>query len=80
MSELSLPAIAGSGPSSLKRLTAQHATRDEELDELLRREVFCDLFTVVRQALRISYDNYSISALIGRQNSRFSSQATTSPR
>ncbi|MGH3133400.1 MAG: TM0106 family RecB-like putative nuclease [Gaiellaceae bacterium] len=46
--------------AALKRLAAQHATREEELDELLRREVFCDLFTVVRQALRISYDSYSI--------------------
>jgi predicted RecB family nuclease len=46
--------------SALKRLAAQHATREEELDELLRREVFVDLFTVVRQSLRISYDSYSI--------------------
>jgi predicted RecB family nuclease len=46
--------------AALKRLAAQHATREEELDQLLRREVFVDLFTVVRQALRISYDSYSI--------------------
>jgi predicted RecB family nuclease len=46
--------------AALKRLAAQHATREEELDELLRREVFVDLFKVVRQALRISYDSYSI--------------------
>ncbi|MEX2613163.1 MAG: TM0106 family RecB-like putative nuclease, partial [Gaiellaceae bacterium] len=49
--------------AALKRLAAQHATREEELDELLRREVFCDLFTVVRQALRISYDSYSIKSV-----------------
>jgi predicted RecB family nuclease len=46
--------------SALKRLAAQHGTREEELDELLRREVFVDLFKVVRQSLRISYDSYSI--------------------
>jgi predicted RecB family nuclease len=46
--------------SALKRLAAQHGTREEELDELLRREVFVDLFTVVRQGLRISYPSYSI--------------------
>ena len=46
--------------AALKRLAAQHATREEELDELLRREVFVDLFKVVRQSLRISYDSYSI--------------------
>jgi predicted RecB family nuclease len=49
--------------SALKRLAAQHATREEELDDLLRREVFCDLFTVVRQALRISYPSYSIKSV-----------------
>jgi hypothetical protein len=49
--------------AALKRLAAQHATREEELDELLRGEVFCDLFTVVRQALRISYDSYSIKSV-----------------
>jgi predicted RecB family nuclease len=46
--------------AALKRLAAQHATREEELDELLRRDVFCDLFTVVRQSLKVSYDSYSI--------------------
>ena len=46
--------------SALKRLAAHHGTREEELDELLRREVFVDLFTVVRQALRISHPSYSI--------------------
>jgi uncharacterized protein len=46
--------------SALKRLAAQHGTREEELDALLRREVFVDLFKVVRQSLRISYSSYSI--------------------
>jgi predicted RecB family nuclease len=46
--------------ATLKRLAAQHGTREEELDELLRREIFVDLFKVVRQSLRISYDSYSI--------------------
>jgi len=46
--------------TALKRLVAEHSTREEELDELLRREVFCDLLAVVRQSLRISYASYSI--------------------
>ena len=46
--------------SALKRLAAEHGTREDELDELLRREVFVDLYTVARQALRISYPSYSI--------------------
>ena len=46
--------------TALRRLAAQYATREEELDELLRREVFVDLFAVVRQALRHSHPRYSI--------------------
>jgi RNase_H superfamily/AAA domain len=46
--------------TALKRLVAEHSTREEELDELLRDEVFVDLFTVVRQSLRISHPGYSI--------------------
>jgi uncharacterized protein len=46
--------------TALKRLMSAHATREEELDDLLRREVFVDLFQVVRQSVRISYDSYSI--------------------
>jgi predicted RecB family nuclease len=47
-------------PSTLKRLMGQHATRGDELDDLLRREVFVDLYQVVRQSLRISHPSYSI--------------------
>jgi predicted RecB family nuclease len=46
--------------SALKRLTAEHGILEEALDELLRREVFVDLYTVTRQGLRISYPSYSI--------------------
>src|SRR5205823_2283267 len=40
-----------------------HATREEHIDELLRREAFVDLFQVVRRSMRISHDNYSIKAV-----------------
>ena len=46
--------------TALKRLTAEHGILEDELDELLRRETFVDLYTVTRQALRISYPSYSI--------------------
>ena len=46
--------------TALKRLVAEHGILEEELDQLLRRETFVDLFTVTRQALRISYPSYSI--------------------
>jgi len=46
--------------TALKRLTADHATREDALDDLLRREVFVDLYQVVRQSLRTSHGSYSI--------------------
>ena len=49
--------------SALKRLTGRYATRRDELDDLLRGGIFCDLFTVVRQSLKISQDSYSIKKL-----------------
>ena len=39
-------------PTALKRLMGEHATREDEVDELLRGEVFVDLYRVVRQGLR----------------------------
>ena len=39
---------------------SEHATREDELDDLLRREVFVDLYQVVRQSMRISHPSYSI--------------------
>lgn len=50
-------------PSTLKRLMTVHATREDEVDELLRREAFVDLYQVVRRSIRISHDNYSIKAV-----------------
>ena len=38
----------------------EHATREAEVDDLLRRGVFVDLYQVVRQAMQISYDSYSL--------------------
>lgn len=46
--------------STLKRLMSTHATRENELDALLRRETLVDLFQVVRQSIRISHASYSI--------------------
>jgi predicted RecB family nuclease len=49
--------------AALGRLTMRYATRREELDELLRAGVFVDLFTVVRQGIRVSAESYSIKKL-----------------
>jgi uncharacterized protein len=41
----------------------QHATREEEIDLLLRGEVFVDLFRVVRQGVRVSEESYSLKKI-----------------
>jgi uncharacterized protein len=46
--------------TALRRLMGEHATREEEIDDLLRQEVLVDLYRVVRQALRASVPSYSI--------------------
>ncbi len=40
-----------------------HATREDELDRLLRGKVLVDLYEVVRQALRVSQPSYSIKSI-----------------
>jgi predicted RecB family nuclease len=47
-------------PSTLKRLMSAHGTREAEVDDLLRRDVFVDLYQIVRQSIRISHPSYSI--------------------
>ena len=46
--------------SALKRLTCEYGTREDELDELLRGEVFVDLYKVVSQGLRLSHPRYGL--------------------
>ena len=50
-------------PAALKRLMGRYATREDELDKLLRGKRFVDLFAVVRQGLRASVESYSIKRL-----------------
>ena len=45
---------------ALQRLMGEHGTREDELDDLLRGEVFVDLYRVTRQALRLALESYSI--------------------
>ena len=47
-------------PTALKRLMGLHATREDEVDGLLRGRVMVDLYRVVHQGLRISKPSYSI--------------------
>ena len=50
-------------PGALKRLMGRHATREAEIDRLLRAGRFVDLHAVVKQALRASVEEYSIKKL-----------------
>jgi uncharacterized protein len=50
-------------PSAIKRLMGECGTREAEVDELLRRKVFVDLHTVLRQALRAGVSSYSLKEL-----------------
>ena len=50
-------------PTAMKRLMGRHATREEEVDRLLRGGVFVDLLRAVRQGLRASVESYSIKRM-----------------
>ena len=50
-------------PSALKRLMGRYATREVELDELLRGRAFVDLHRVVKRSLLASVERYSIKDL-----------------
>lgn len=49
--------------AALKRLAMRHMTREGELDDLLRNEVFVDLYATVRGSLRVGQPSYSIKKL-----------------
>ncbi len=46
--------------TALKRLMCRYASRENEVDELLKNHVFVDLYTVVRQGLLIGEPSYSL--------------------
>lgn len=50
-------------PTAFKRLSGRYATREAELDVLLRAELFVDLHRIVKHALKASVESYSIKEL-----------------
>jgi uncharacterized protein len=50
-------------PAALKRLMGRYATREEEIDRMLRARLFVDLYQIVRNGLRASVEGYSIKRL-----------------
>lgn len=49
--------------SALTRLMGRYATREEELDQILRAKRLVDLLTVTRQGVRVGVESYSIKKL-----------------
>ena len=50
-------------PTAVKRLAQRYATREAEVDELLRGRVFVDLYRAVRQGIRAAVESYSIKKM-----------------
>jgi len=50
-------------PGALKRLMGRYATREDEIDRMLRASLFVDLYAIVRQSIRASVESYSIKHL-----------------
>ena len=50
-------------PAAFKRLMGRYATREEEVDSMLRAGLFVDLHTVLKQAMLASVEQYSLKKL-----------------
>jgi uncharacterized protein len=49
--------------SKLKSLAIKYATREDEVDDLLRNGALVDLYAVVRQAMQVGEESYSLKKL-----------------
>jgi predicted RecB family nuclease len=49
--------------TALQKLSLRHATREAEVDAILRSELLVDLYTVVRQAIVVGQPSYSIKQI-----------------
>ncbi len=50
-------------PATLKRLMGRYATRENEIDSMLRAGFFIDLHSVVKNAIRAGVESYSLKQL-----------------
>jgi hypothetical protein len=50
-------------PAALKRLMGRYATREDEIDKMLRAGLFVDLYAIVRHGIRAGVESYSIKKL-----------------
>lgn len=49
--------------SAMRRLMGRHGTREDEVDALLRAEVFVDLYQIVKQSILLGAPNYSLKTV-----------------
>jgi predicted RecB family nuclease len=50
-------------PGAIKRLMLRYATREEEVDRLLRGEMFINLHVITKQSVRASVEEYSLKEM-----------------
>jgi predicted RecB family nuclease len=50
-------------PGALKRLMGRYASREDDIDRMLRAMLFIDLHTITRQAIRASVEQYGLKHL-----------------
>jgi hypothetical protein len=50
-------------PGAIKRLMLRYATREEEVDRLLRGQIFVDLHTITKQSVRASVEQCSLKEM-----------------
>lgn len=50
-------------PSAMRRLMGKHATCEDDVDRMLRGDLFVDLFGIARQTVLASVERYSIKSL-----------------
>lgn len=50
-------------PGAVKRLMLRYATKEQEVDRLLRGEIFVDLHAIAKQSVRASVEQYSLKDL-----------------
>jgi predicted RecB family nuclease len=55
--------FGGYEPGAMKRLMGMHATKEDEMDRLLRASVLVDLHQAFRQSIRASVEEYSLKKL-----------------
>jgi len=55
--------FTGYETGALKRLMGRYATREEEIDRMLRARLFVDLHTILKRTVRASVEQYSLKAL-----------------